>query len=676
MVSKRAHFVSYKDRHCTDVFCLILFLIFFFIYAFISILAIVQGNPKSLIEPSDSLGNLCGQNELQSRPYQLYVDISKCLTDGILSFVCPTRTICVETCPTQYSHYQSLQSMENSGVLSRNVTRSQLTCVYNYDPQQDNRSIIQIVNAGLCAPYTIASEPFLGRCLPSILTHLFDHEHNQSNVSVTQINNQIFQIDNLANVGRIILSDLDRIKESFALFILLACLLALIYMLIMKLFTGFMVFLTILLFLVILFLCSAFCWYTIYTGQDLVYEYSTVARIVNDFIKLRTIYYVFGCITTFLFCLSLFVVFTLCNRIRLSVILLKQGARAVFSVLSTLFWSPLIILVFILLTATVTYVEMCLSTVGKPIFRSIVNNQSVPCSPSFNSTTCVFQQTYGYDALALNNIDAISRSTIEFLVDTKQYLQWFNLFAYLWFGAFLFAFEEIVLATVFSNYYWSKEQISIPSPLSYSAMLILRFHVGSVAFGSLLIATLRYLRILLDYISRKFSAMESNLVVRFIVKCFGCFLWLFEKFLKFLNKNSYVLIASRGYSFCKATRKAFGYVVNNCLRFSVLVHLTEWILFCGNILVCTCNSYLFYHYLHWMDEYDQLILRWTPIVMMSFITFLISSFFFSVYDMAIKTLFVCFLEDLDENDGSIEHSYAMNNELLRLVHKTNQVEKK
>jgi choline transporter-like protein 2/4/5 len=43
--------------------------------------------------------------------------------------------------------------------------------------------------------------------------------------------------------------------------------------------------------------------------------------------------------------------------------------------------------------------------------------------------------------------------------------------------------------------------------------------------------------------------------------------------------------------------------------------------------------------------------------------------------MAIKTLFVCFLQVLDENDGSIQRPYVMNNELLRLVHKTNNVEK-
>jgi choline transporter-like protein 2/4/5 len=305
-----------------------------------------------------------------------------------------------------------------------------------------------------------------------------------------------------------------------------------------------------------------------------------------------------------------------------------------------------------------------------------MNNESVPCLPDINSTQCIFQQEYGYDSLVLNGTDPITSGVIEFLVDNKAYLKWFNLFAFLWFATFLFAFEEIVLAGVFSHYYWSKRHQTTSFPLLYSIRLITRYHLGSIAFGSLLIATLNYVRIILDYISKKASVIQDNIVINFIFKCLSCLVWLFEKFLKFLNKNSYILIASRGYSFCRATRKAFAYVVGNCLRFVVLVHLTEWILFCGTIIVCTCNAYLFYQYLQWTNEYDQLILRWTPIIAILLLTYIITSLFFSVYDMAIKTLFVCFLQDLDENDGSIERPYTMNNELLRLVHKTNKVESK
>ncbi|CAF3326999.1 unnamed protein product, partial [Rotaria sp. Silwood2] len=94
------------------------------------------------------------------------------------------------------------------------------------------------------------------------------------------------------------------------------------------------------------------------------------------------------------------------------------------------------------------------------------------------------------------------------LVDNKQYLKWFNLFAFLWFSAFLFAFEEIVLAGVFSNYYWSKERLTTLYPLIYSICIIIRYHLGSIAFGSLLISTLRFIRIILDYISQNCSNIQ------------------------------------------------------------------------------------------------------------------------------------------------------------------------
>ncbi|CAF5113572.1 unnamed protein product, partial [Rotaria magnacalcarata] len=233
MTSDTTRFVGYKQRHCTDIFCLILFIIFIIIYGFISILAISQGNPASLIQASDSFGNICGKNEFKSKPYQLYYDISKCLTGGGLSLVCPTTKLCVSSCPQQYSDYQALQTMELGNILSKNYTRQQLVCMYGFNPVNDHRTIIELVNDGLCAPYTIESEPFLGRCLPSAVINLFEDESQQifqQNLSVAQINTQMFGIGSMADVSRVVLADLGKIKESLALFSVVACALTLLYM--------------------------------------------------------------------------------------------------------------------------------------------------------------------------------------------------------------------------------------------------------------------------------------------------------------------------------------------------------------------------------------------------------------------------------------------------------------
>ncbi|UJR09919.1 hypothetical protein I4U23_014140 [Adineta vaga] len=636
------HFVSYKQRHCTDVFCLILFISFLFAYISVSILAISQGNPRNLVHPSDSFGNLCGQEQFQSRPYQFYYDISKCLTDHSLSLTCPTIKLCVQSCPTYYSHFQLLQTDENNDHSSKNDIRQQLICMYDFNPIKDNRSIIEIVHNDLCAPYTVPSEVFLGRCLPSVLTHLFDDQNNQTL-------KKNFSLKQMTGISRIIASDLDRIKESLALFTLIGCLLIILYMFVLKKLTNLIVFLTIMIFLSLLFLCSLFSWYTIYTGQDLIYEYSVIARIINDFIELKIIYYILGCLTTFLFIFSIIVILVSFNRLRLSIILLEQSTNAIFSISSTLFCSPLIFLLFSLLTLGILYIQMCFSTIGK----------AIPCSPKTNSTGCFFQQEYGYDLYT----DRFTRTIIKFLTDNKTYLKWLNVFAYVWFGSFLFAFKEMILAGVFANYYWSKQHLTTSYPVFYSMIITIRYHLGSIAFGSLVITLFKHLRMILDYIHRKLSKIQGCIL-------FTCFFWLFEKFLKFLNTNSYILIAMHGYSFPKATRQAFVYISTNCFRFFVLMNLTKWILFCGKISICIFNTYLFYQYLQWTNEFNHLILHWTPLMAIGLLTYLICCIFFNVYTMAIKTFFLCFLEDFNENDGSISSSSVMNNEFLRLVHKT------
>lgn len=46
--------------------------------------------------------------------------------------------------------------------------------------------------------------------------------------------------------------------------------------------------------------------------------------------------------------------------------------------------------------------------------------------------------------------------------------------------------------------------------------------------------------------------------------------------------------------------------------------------------------------------------------------------FFSVYGMCVDTLFLCFLEDLERNDGSAERPYFMSSTLKKLLNKTNK----
>jgi len=48
-------------------------------------------------------------------------------------------------------------------------------------------------------------------------------------------------------------------------------------------------------------------------------------------------------------------------------------------------------------------------------------------------------------------------------------------------------------------------------------------------------------------------------------------------------------------------------------------------------------------------------------------SYAIASTFFSVYSMAVDTIFLCFLQDLEKHDGSPDNPYFMNEDLMRIL---------
>lgn len=64
----------------------------------------------------------------------------------------------------------------------------------------------------------------------------------------------------------------------------------------------------------------------------------------------------------------------------------------------------------------------------------------------------------------------------------------------------------------------------------------------------------------------------------------------------------------------------------------------------------------------------------TPVIIITIATFFIASAFFDVYNMAVDTLFYCFLEDSERNDGSAQRPYYMSKELKKILHKKNKEE--
>jgi choline transporter-like protein 2/4/5 len=71
-------------------------------------------------------------------------------------------------------------------------------------------------------------------------------------------------------------------------------------------------------------------------------------------------------------------------------------------------------------------------------------------------------------------------------------MHWFNLFALYWGMCFASALGELILAGVFSTWYWTWDKSDVPCcVLAKWFGIAVFYHAGTVAFGSLILAIVR-----------------------------------------------------------------------------------------------------------------------------------------------------------------------------------------
>lgn len=180
------------------------------------------------------------------------------------------------------------------------------------------------------------------------------------------------------------------------------------------------------------------------------------------------------------------------------------------------------------------------------------------------------------------------------------------------------------------------------------------FHLGTIAFGSLIIAIVKLIRALLEYVEKKVKD-KAGKVARCVFCCCRCCLFCLEKFLKFLNRNAYIITAIRGTGFFTSARRAFKIIISNPLRLLVIDKVCDFLIFLGKICITggigTLAFFFFTHRIAAAKNYvPELHYYLLPLLFIIIGTYIIASCFFSVYSMAVDTLFICALEDMKLKD--------------------------
>lgn len=349
-------------------------------------------------------------------------------------------------------------------------------------------------------------------------------------------------------------------------------------------------------------------------------------------------------------------------------------SRAVSSIISSVFFP---IIPWILQVAAIVFavsVGLYLAAVGESQFRVIglPDGDSCVCSgttykngdfctPSDFNTNCskrslfstIFRQLSTCEAAACH-FQGVQGPNI------LVYMHIWNVVGYFWSAFFIAAFGEMVLAATFATWYWTFHKSKLPFfTLTGGAYRTVRYHLGTLAFGSLIVTICRIIRCILEYIDQKLKKFD-NPVTRAILCCMKCFFWMLEKFLKFINRNAYIMCAIHGKSFIPSAKDAFNLLMRNVLRVVALDKVTDFLFFLSKILIAVGMGCITYVFVTSSANVGNLHYNLVPVLLVALGSYLIATVFFGVYSMAVDTLFMCFREwECRKCVGGILNNYSV-----------------
>ena len=124
--------------------------------------------------------------------------------------------------------------------------------------------------------------------------------------------------------------------------------------------------------------------------------------------------------------------------------------------------------------------------------------------------------------------------------------------------------------------------------------LICAKHLGSTAFGALIIAIIKTIRAVIYYLQRK--AKESgNKLAMLVLAIIQCCMYCVEKCMKFLNQTAYIQIAIFGISFCSAAKRAFWLIARNVARIMAVTLVSSFVLILSKLFITLMTAMAFYY---------------------------------------------------------------------------------
>lgn len=146
----------------------------------------------------------------------------------------------------------------------------------------------------------------------------------------------------------------------------------------------------------------------------------------------------------------------------------------------------------------------------------------------------------------------------------------------------------------------------------------------------------------------KSLGLSEGKAVGCLVKCCTCCIACFERLIRFITENAYIMIAITGKGFCSSAKESFYLMLRSTAQFFVSHGTTKLFIMVGTCLIVTISCVVGYFFITNISPYKSEIQSPVFMTLMFSLTALpIAWAFMEFYEKAANTILMCYCVELD-----------------------------
>ena len=375
-------------------------------------------------------------------------------------------------------------------------------------------------------------------------------------------------------------------------------------------------------------------------------------------------YAIIAYVSTAVLIILLCMVISLGASIRKAIEVVRLGSDALKSTPSLLFFPCTTTLATVVFLIWWLFVAASLASSGSVTMGNLQDSLAQGASALAASTG---NATLLGQSLSLITAGGVNSTASWQSTNSLNYVLIYHFFGLLWTCAFIGGVATVTIAGAVGTWYFSEMPKDAPEelqklkyprskfPVLASLLMTLRYYLGTVAAGSLLIALVQMLRAVMAYVSHRLkSAAEGNSWIKWALCLVNCCLACLDCCVQLITRNAYIFVAIKGDGFLGSGRRVFKLIMDHGTVFAVVNVLGEIIVFLGKLCIAVTSTFACYLMLNNISEFsatgkNPLSSTWLPVLITLFFSYVVGASFMMVFDLAVDTVLVCYVTDCDEN---------------------------